>query len=178
MQKRRTFTLIEVLVTISIIAILAGLLMPAIGKAREKAKVVQTRGQINALLMAIKMYESTYGYLPVAGAETPLDSSEYNKLIDILQGANPRGLTMLDVQDNTPGVYQDAWHKIPRETKYNFKVAVDTDYSGIIAEDTTNGPYEDVNASVAIWSNGKNGTNDKGEWDLKNKKDDINSWDN
>jgi hypothetical protein len=48
--------------------------MPAIGKAREKAKIVQTRGQINALLMAIKMYESTYGYLPFGvGINSQLD---------------------------------------------------------------------------------------------------------
>jgi prepilin-type N-terminal cleavage/methylation domain-containing protein len=180
MQKRRTFTLIEVLVTIAIIAILAGLLMPAIGKAREKAKIVQTRGQINALLMAIKMYESTYGYLPRAGNEKAVkgtDYDEYTKIINILQGSNPRGIRMLDV-DNTQGTgnYTDTWGN-------HFRVCFDTDYDGDIPKASDNSelddsPYKKVYSSIAIWSLGKDDSSAGGQWDLKNKKDDINSWDN
>jgi prepilin-type N-terminal cleavage/methylation domain-containing protein len=54
------FTLIELLVVIAIIAILTGLLMPALAGAKEKAKVIRVRGELNNLGLALDMYSTDY----------------------------------------------------------------------------------------------------------------------
>jgi prepilin-type N-terminal cleavage/methylation domain-containing protein/prepilin-type processing-associated H-X9-DG protein len=65
MNRKRAFTLVELLVVIGIIAVLVGILLPALSKARAEAQLVQCQSNLRQIVTASLMFAGDHqGYVP------------------------------------------------------------------------------------------------------------------
>ncbi len=103
MSKTRGFTLVEMLVVITIIGILAGLVLAALGKVRQQARETETSSLIDTLSMACENYYTDWGgvYPPAFQGD---NASETNEGIEMLYKAltTREGLSRRDYARDYP----------------------------------------------------------------------------
>lgn len=67
---------------IAIFLVLIGMLIPVVGTIMERTRRTQTQATMTALTLAMRHYESEYGFMPFAGSTTDrkLDPADYQTL--------------------------------------------------------------------------------------------------
>jgi prepilin-type N-terminal cleavage/methylation domain-containing protein/prepilin-type processing-associated H-X9-DG protein len=110
MHHRRGFTLIELLVVIAIIAVLIGLLLPAVQAAREAARRTQCTNNLKQVGLAVHNYEAAVGTLPL-GCVVTFDRSGnpfFNgwgitaRILPYLEGQNQFNACNFNLPNETP----------------------------------------------------------------------------
>jgi prepilin-type N-terminal cleavage/methylation domain-containing protein len=185
------FTLLELLVVIAMIAVLAGLLFPAIQSILERAKKVQAKNDLTQIVTAVNAYYTEYGKYPIATDDNPLNNTAdlFYTLRAISTGANtgnsanPRQVIFISPPEDTSqanprgkigsdGQYHDPWGTA-------YKVAIngtyDTQIDNPYHPDTGAGPAF-IRQGTIGWSVGKDHQiGDNGDQKFAGS-DDVISW--
>jgi prepilin-type N-terminal cleavage/methylation domain-containing protein/prepilin-type processing-associated H-X9-DG protein len=150
--RRAAFTLIELLVVIAIIAILIGLLLPAVQKVREAASRAKCQNNLKQLALAVHAYHDAYNVFPINTGYT-IDNTRPNwswlaRILPYVEQENlaklggipnapmndPQAMTAMATEVPLFLCPSDAWsHQGPRTDEFNItgQPVGQTNYKGV-----------------------------------------------
>jgi prepilin-type N-terminal cleavage/methylation domain-containing protein len=150
-KKSTAFTLVELLVVISIIVILAGLSFPAVNGALDSAKKTHAKSNAVQIAAAVSAYDMEYGKLPTFTGTT-VDKT----LVDILTTNNSRGIVFLEAPawKKGKGGTNDAGYCDPWSSTSAYAIALDTDYKNKVSVSTNGGASGStpIMKKVGVWN--------------------------
>ena len=163
-SSRKRFTLIELLVVIAIIAILAGLIFPALGTVRNNARKSKASSECQSLKAAITLYESEFSCWPTKSASSDglVDGGDYVTMCKILTGDNAKKMVFYEVgvgYDESKGIL-DPWGR-PYQVilDVNFDNQISSSVAAISAVNSVNTRSgQNLRSRVAVYSFGVNET--------------------
>jgi prepilin-type N-terminal cleavage/methylation domain-containing protein len=200
---RSAFTLIELLIVVTIIIVLVGISFPAFQTVQNQARKTQAKNDLTQIITAINAFYTEYGQYPCGpqnGGDTndyfAKDDTTHSGLFDTLRAYdpnngnvkqyNPKVITFIQppiAKDSTSpkggiggnGRFYDPWGTA-------YRIRMDNNYSGAVKNPyTKNAGFDPIQQGAIAWSFGADGKSDADPGPASDKRmgtnaDDIMSW--
>ena len=191
------FTLVELLVVITIIVTLMAILVPVVGAAQRKAVKLRAKNTATELVNAVNGYYNAYNFLPANNKSAPSEDTQIEStepIMSVLAGINLNDMNKKETtffngeeakgtsrsnaygglwqETNTAELY-DPWRKKAGETR-GYIMFLDYGYNEKL--DNPFDPGRVIARRVVVWSTGKDGKWQRSQPKTGVNQDNVYSW--